>query len=185
MTTAANPSSALKPTPWRQSAESLTVRDKLRKDLRYLTFYLSPNMVNFQESPQWFQEAFGLPPEESQAMCEELFAVGLWVRDIRGRVQTHQPRLGVGSRGENLTALETVTMVTQLVDHVSDKDNYCQTTLQTVVTSHEVKREFLSRMGQTIRNLLERSKSAPGETTLSFALITLDTMRALLSENSI
>lgn len=185
MMSTTNQANAVRQERWQDPSKAVEILDKLRRDLRFLTFYLSPNMANFQESPEWFQEAFGLSPQESLALREELFSVGFWVRDLAGNIHTHQPRLGLGKRGETITALEAVTMVTQITNHLSDKDRYCNATVHTVVTSHEQKREFNSKIDLAVRSLLDGSRAAPGETTFSFAVLILDTMKAMLNEEQL
>lgn len=183
--TAVNPAASYpRPSKAKPSIEAV-VKDKLRQDLRFLTFFISPNMNNFQENPNWFRETMRLTPEESAQMTDDLIACGLWVRDITGRIRTRHSIAKLSENGGEMTFPEFLMMASQILNCVSSKGNYSWGEAYTVVTSNEAKTEFLKTVNDALKKFLERSKSAPGETTFSWSHVALNTLAAIQAEETL
>ena len=167
------------------TARALSVREKLRKDLRALVFYTSPLTEAFADDPQWLAATHGMTVDRAIELRQQLFDSGLWVRDDSGKVRPRKSVTGLGASGsEDLTLPEFMTLVTQILCRVTE-DGPCAAECYTIATSQELKSEFLSQIHLALRNLLERSKAAKGETVISWAHVYVDSMKVLRQESEL
>lgn len=157
--------------------------EKLRKDFRFLSFYHLPRLEGFRDEPSWYAEALGLSPERAEAYRAELLDSGLWTKGEQG-IRRRDTHLGLGAAGEDLSASEFLAMMGQLLSRISS-DGPCWYEVKHVVTSHEHKREFLGQVSGLIKSFLEKAKTQKGETLVSWAHVSLNSLRAIKEENEV
>ena len=158
------------------------VRDRLRKDLRFLTFYMSPLMENFENDVQWLADLHRMPVLQAKADRDELLRAGFWVSTPDGGIRTNTAKTGLGPGGaEDLTMSQFLTLISQILSRLSETGP-CWMACHTVVTSRELKNEFLSQVSLSLDQFLKKSVNAPGETVLSWTHVSLDTLASVGQE---
>lgn len=150
----------------------------MRKDLSLTLFHLLPLMEDFSEELSWLATKAKVTPEQAEKYKSDLIYAGLWVRDPQGRLRNRQDWTNASDAGKDLKASEFLTMSAQIFSHIAP-DGPCFYEARTVVTSHDLKRQFLTRMHENVRDFLEASKTAKGEAVLTWSHVILDTLKTL------
>lgn len=155
------------------------VTERLRKDLHFGVFYLAPAMVDFKDDLQWLATTYNLRTEEAAQYRRDLMNAGYWIRSESGTIQLNRAKLGAGAaNSEQMSPAEFMSMATQLLTRISP-DGPCWYAAHNIATTRELKLEFLSEVNRALNSLIEKSKSKPSETIVSWAHISLDTLKSL------
>lgn len=169
----------MQPTVRPENPQARSLIATMRKDFQLLVFYMLPMMEEFSEEPAWLLGKSKVPAAKAERFKSDLLSAGLWIRDAGGRLRTRQDRLGMGDSGtRELKSAEFLTMSAQIFSHIAP-DGPCWYEAHTVTTSHELKRQFLSRMHEVVQEFLKASEGAKGETILTWSHVVLDTLKTL------
>jgi hypothetical protein len=164
------------------NVKSESIKEKIRKDLRYCAFYLSPLLNQFDLEPLWLANTHGLTEEIAAEWQQELLRSGYWRKDQDG-TRTLVSKLNLAEGGEgDLSISEFLTLISQVLCRISTDGN-CWAETHTIVTSLKLKREFISEVTAALSRLLENSAGAPGETMFSWAHVSIDTLKSLQGED--
>jgi hypothetical protein len=165
-----------------RASSSLVAR--LRKDLRFGTFYMLPLLAGFRDELTWMADVCKLPLEQVAQNRRELLDAGYWLLLADGTIKTSQPYLPLGDKKDGALASsnEFMTMASQLLSRISD-EGPCWFEWHSVATTNALKMEFLSRVNQALTEFIVRSKEAKGETVVAWAHVSLDSLKALRAED--
>lgn len=158
--------------------------NRMRRDFQLQVFCILPLMETFSEDVEWLAKTANIPLEKAAAQKKDLLDSGLWIRNNEGRIKTRQDRLGLGEAGSaEMKSAEFLTMSAQMYSFISP-EGPCWYEGHTVVTSLELKKQFVTRMNEVLQDFLKASEKAKGETMISWSHVAFDSLTTLQQQET-
>jgi hypothetical protein len=171
-----------------KTSESVILSDRLletlRKDLRALLLFLLPHLCTFKDDLDWMKAATGMGLDEVEELRRWFLKEKAWVREHDGSIRLPLNSVGLGRMGSKTLSLpELFTMLPQILDCLSEEAP-CWYEVRTVATTQALKTQFLSEIGVAINKFLRSSEEAQAETIVTWAHISLDSMKHLKEDHA-
>lgn len=157
---------------------------RMRRDFPLQVFYMLPTLETFSEDVEWLAQTANVPMETAAQRKKEFVDAGLWIRGDEGKWRTRTVHLDLGEgNSPDRKAAEFLTMSAQMYSAISS-EGPCWFEGHTVVTSLELKRQFVTRMNEVLRDFLKESEKAPGEVMISWSHVALDSLKTLQQQEN-
>lgn len=145
----------------------------LNKDLRFALFFLSPAAKVGLFDVCREARRFGLTALEAQELQQEFSRAGLWIPNEDGSIQVRKDSLLL----DQLSVRDFLNISVQIFSEMSEKGPCWYETL-CLVTTDELKKEFLSGVHRLMEEFKAKSLEARGTTILAWTHGSLDCLKA-------
>lgn len=148
------------------------LKGQINKDLRYSLFYMAPNVEREKFDWELFGQRVGLGLTEARRFRDDLLRAGLWRLDEAGVTRVLRDPISMGA----LSVVEFLNLSVQIFSNFSES-GHCWYETFCVVTTDELKKEYLAGMNRLMADFLKKSAEAKGDTVIAWAHGSLDALK--------
>ncbi|MFM6927193.1 MAG: hypothetical protein ACKOX6_01945 [Bdellovibrio sp.] len=150
--------------------------DKIRRNYNFMKFSLLPELADFKNDLRWMSSKVGVSIEESLNFQEELLAVGIWKKNSDGSVVTTEKFIEYAPGDEpSKKTMDFLTLNANLAARVSF-DGPCWYEYSTIVTTDELRKEFIKNVWNAYQEFLTKSRETKGDQMVSWSHMFTDAL---------
>lgn len=152
--------------------------EKIRLDYNFMKFSLLPDFAEFKNDLRWMAAKVGVSIEEALNFQDELLAVGLWTKNSDGSiVSTEKFTEYAPTDDQNKKIMDFLTLNAGLAAKLT-YDGPCWYEYSTVVTTDELRKEFIGNVWKAYQDFITKSQQTKGTQMVTWSHMFTDALAA-------